>query len=687
MKKWIALLLALTMCVGLLSVGVLADEPGQLYCDGRTSLSQPAGGGMSVALYTAQEGGDGNRINSTDYELSKTGEIGTVTWNGENEVRWDTNGTDVGTTGKIVATAKAGGAAYAIDVTVTEPYLGVYSADPTVNDSGAQLLRENNGEYTVEYTENEAKSVFIYLGMDSCAFTGEVTSANNKIAAVKTSDRLITVTLSEGNSGNIGGSVGFTVQEGEREPDNMSCNIKFTDGSQGGGDPGQGGNGGDQGGEGEQMPEPDNAERELEDSDVASLENQQYSTFELGGVTYRVGVCSWSADENHVSDGALSTGESGYYPWDNVNNMMRAVGFWYEDGTKVSKADLEIIKGAITNPTLTLYAVSGNGDTYPATWTSIPAPYGWPCASIFRFNNKTTGNWLFRASVTIGGEIYEADCPIFHGVSTGETFTPTAQGDAAIVEINEFFSAPIERDPNLMFYMVSIPAGEYNGVIEIPASFPYYVDISGADGPEPTTIINGGIKADNGLCNIANLKLVGAGKNSDEWTEGVNAGKPNDGFYGKAPGEQNNCVFTGFRYAVVCDDIRNGGAYCTFESNKVGLYITETNIETDGGNTYASHFVFSGNDTAIHFSSLRRATDPNWFVFDTCEFIGNTTDIRNTTGRMIFVPKAYFEDDEDNVWDGFTSRNNLVGRVSVYPTATSNELIEIQNPGSSGGPK
>ena len=53
---------------------------------------------------------------------------------------------------------------------------------------------------------------------------------------------------------------------------------------------------------------------------------------------------------------------------------------------------------------------------------------------------------------------------------------------------------------------------------------------------------------------------------------------------------------------------------------------------------------------------------------------------------MIFVPKAYFEDDEDNVWDGFTSRNNLVGRVSVYPTATSNELIEIQNPGSSGGP-
>ena len=87
MKKLLCLLLALTMCIGLLSVGVLADEPGQLYCDnGGTSLSQPAGGGMRITLYIAQEGGDGNRINSTDYELSKTGEIGTVTWNGENEL-------------------------------------------------------------------------------------------------------------------------------------------------------------------------------------------------------------------------------------------------------------------------------------------------------------------------------------------------------------------------------------------------------------------------------------------------------------------------------------------------------------------------------------------------------------------------------------------------------------------------
>jgi len=236
MKKVLSFCLALIMSVSLLPAAALAEnaEPAQLYRDnGQTALSQPLGGEMTLylsTLSTSDEDRVNSRITRSEYDISTTGSVGSVSWatlEGIDAVCWNTNGAVVGATGQIVATHKTSGASYAIDTHVGAPYLGVYDGNPE-QEPTVRMLDESNDEYVVEYTTAPV-NVYIYLGVESCVLSeGTIDqSIQDKVAVTKINDRLLQVTLKQAVEGSFKANVKFTITE-DSDIENQACVIAFT---------------------------------------------------------------------------------------------------------------------------------------------------------------------------------------------------------------------------------------------------------------------------------------------------------------------------------------------------------------------------------------------------------------------------------------------------------------------------
>lgn len=399
----------------------------------------------------------------------------------------------------------------------------------------------------------------------------------------------------------------------------------------------------------------------------------------------------------------LSTSSTGILS-DDTGDVRLAVGLWWKTGsgdgtydvTPLTAEEVAKVKEQITGD-FSLTAVcerSDTGKTLTAGVESVPegTEVGMPCETIFQLPAKRA-TWRFTASCVIGEdedrEEYSASGTISCTVT--QVIKWNDENDSVSVDaINEElkrkvgaenginipgdYRLEINLNETLKEWSNNLAEGEsnpYRGQIEIPEledGVNLSVIIRGADTENGTTLI-GGIKSDYAAVSVENIHFVGNGKENETWKvpddesdSNPNSSAKNYALYGKSQGSAENCTFTGFYYAIECEEgLRACGENNTFTNNHIAWHIGKDH--RNGGNFTARDCRFEGNDIAIRVEHFDR--EPSRYAPIRCVFLDNGVDVRNSD-RWWFIPGNYFEHDgEAELWSFAQGAGNTFG----YPMA------------------
>ena len=185
----------------------------------------------------------------------------------------------------------------------------------------------------------------------------------------------------------------------------------------------------------------------------------------------------------------------------------------------------------------------------------------------------------------------------------------------------------------------------------------------------PVTL-TGGIYSNTIPFSVSGINFKGAGKNYAIWPEGgLNAGNRNVAFEGNSMSNLSFCTFTGYDVAIECgENLRMFGRFNTFTENHIAWKLSE---ECKGdGNPDAQSCVFERNDYALYVEKFNGF--PSNYAPRYCQFIDNTFDVYNGSGRWWFIPGNYFEHKghKGPVYD------TRATSVFCYPMAQSNGAVD-----------
>lgn len=210
---------------------------------------------------------------------------------------------------------------------------------------------------------------------------------------------------------------------------------------------------------------------------------------------------------------------------------------------------------------------------------------------------------------------------------------------------------------------LNLPAVTYDGLVEVGLygeNFSFHLVGTSEEGKQ-TTIPGMWIK-DGGRCSIRNIRFVANEKvkqtyQEETFTCGVFSWYESNQFaHGDVYGI-NNCSFTGFDYGVRST---NKGYACaqfanSFKNCKVG-YLLDCGGKTGGSaNAVTGNSTFENCGTAIEIRSLPNYISAYKYRIYECNFIGNGTDIKSGLSARLYCYRNYF---------GAYSGENILARPS-----------------------
>ena len=382
--------------------------------------------------------------------------------------------------------------------------------------------------------------------------------------------------------------------------------------------------------------------------------------------TYYIGP-SW-ADEN-LEDSPVREDSQGLQE-DETTLWMFKVGFWTaspgaHDGLEYSPVggdDYDALLSRFSDLSITMRPTA-NCSRYPDRYTNET-----DTRLTADMSPVNAGLWVIHVQGTLNSEPINA-----YGKSTCIPLTTTKFAPPAInslEDVKTYFDSVKDVAEDNQVYTFVIPAREeaYTGTLETPAT-PTGVDVKftiegGTDSSGHSVTIKGGVEANANETALVNLNFAGKGKDVEN---------DNDCLTGKGLARYENCTFTGFYKAVVCEgesDLRWGGSECTFENNHIALYMNSTQV--NGGNGDMNNMIFRNNDIALDLEHFA----PGMQVYDhhitRCQFIDNQWDVCNATGRAFFLPKNYFAN--GSTVGIIKVCPESTGKVSAFPTATTTDF-------------
>jgi len=248
----------------------------------------------------------------------------------------------------------------------------------------------------------------------------------------------------------------------------------------------------------------------------------------------------------------------------------------------------------------------------------------------YQFQRKNSGFWILRVKGSLEGEAVSARM-IYQASWMGEE------------ETLDFFVFSEEQTQDLLNHL--IPVEDKEPVIHLPEgaldwnlTVPDTVDklvIYGAErneNGENTTVFRGTITANNAWLDLHLLTMQGNGSMTDT------------GISGTARVSYMGCIFEGYGEAIHTSAYTLDGVSTIFRNNAIAV-VLDTDVSCGNGNL---HFCeFRDNVVGIHFKHFPETVSVSGsFYFFRSVFADNLFDVWNGLERRIFLPKLYFEQDE-----------------------------------------
>ena len=369
-----------------------------------------------------------------------------------------------------------------------------------------------------------------------------------------------------------------------------------------------------------------------------------------------------------------------------------AVGLWWKDSsgefTMLSPSEVEQVKQQATF-SLEFQPLSA-APVNPPAWeqpdddelaTKMPAA-GW-----YRMKARHEGNWRVVATCTMkdSGETYTAYGEFVRGIinyiDVPDCKTVGEINAAVQTQMNQIKNSGTQRRTQIRVIMQE---PEYTGQIvvpEVPEGIRDIMDGVTFEGWNNSgrVTLRGGIRSDDAGIYPANISFIGAGKDETKWPEGgANAGAENAAIYGAGGGSEDNCVFTGYYYAIkMTGGVRLCGTRNHFKNNHIAWYVG--GHKDYGGNPNAELCVFEENDIAIQIEEFSDYLPMSFYAPGRCEFIDNTLDVQlnqeKIGNRTWFIPGNYFAQTDENGTPQLETRISPAAAVSFYPMRKGDQLI------------
>lgn len=351
------------------------------------------------------------------------------------------------------------------------------------------------------------------------------------------------------------------------------------------------------------------------------------------------------------------------------------IGFYVSEGAEgfdriEDPALIEDLKGAFSDLTVKVWALPNHvmgcetPDVFPAIYESTVNESCAEC-TVLELGVENRGDYLITATGVIGDKTYETYTFLYWDCREAIRFEYDEEKPEKdwIVQINAFLDNLVQEgedgELDTCAAIVDLPAGEYEGYIEVPNDLGrMHVNIYGSYGNE-RTILHGGILSDAQFATyVEEIDFVGNGRNNKFAKDGAT---PNYALTGPCYVKARRCSFTGYDIALDGRDVHKSAINCTFENNGTAILFGEGE-EVAYDPTYSGN-TFRGNGIAFDFQFVPAEHPMTFFDFESNRFIDNEVDIWNRLGRRIFIPGCYFAET--------TEEGETVRSVSIVPSATS----------------
>lgn len=367
-----------------------------------------------------------------------------------------------------------------------------------------------------------------------------------------------------------------------------------------------------------------------------------------------------------------------------------AVGLWWKNGpdefTMLSPEEAEQVKQQ-ADFSLKFQPLSAAPVDPPAKIPASEEEYaaGMPETSRYLLKARHEGNWRVVATCVMKGQTYTACGEFERGIINSIDVT----GCNTVDEINAAVQRKMDQIENSgtqrrTQIRVIMEAPEYTGQIVVPSVPDSIRDImdgvtfEGHSNSGRVTLY-GGIRSDDAGIYASNISFIGAGKENPTWpADGDNAGAENAALYGAGGGSEDNCVFTGYYYAIkMAGSVRLCGTRNRFKNNHIAWYVEYH--DDYGGNPNAERCVFEENDIAIQIEKFSDYLPMSFYAPGRCEFIDNELDVQlnqeKIGNRTWFIPGNYFVHTAENGATQLETRISPATAVSFYPMRNGDQLI------------
>lgn len=310
---------------------------------------------------------------------------------------------------------------------------------------------------------------------------------------------------------------------------------------------------------------------------------------------------------------------------------------------------------------------------------------GMPATSRYLLKARHEGNWRVVATCVMNGQTYTAcgefERGIINYIDVPDCKTVDEINAAVQTQMNQIENSGTQRRTQIRVIMQE---PEYTGQIVVPSVPDSIRDImDGVTFERPSNLgrvtLYGGIRSDDAGIYASNISFIGAGKENPTWpADGDNAGAENAALYGAGGGSEDNCVFTGYYYAIkMAGSVRLCGTRNRFKNNHIAWYVG--GHKDYGGNPNAEDCTFEKNDIAIQIEKFSDYLPMSFYAPGRCEFIDNELDVKlNPDGignRTWFIPGNYFVHTAENGATQLETRISPAAAVSFYPMRNGDQLI------------
>ena len=300
-------------------------------------------------------------------------------------------------------------------------------------------------------------------------------------------------------------------------------------------------------------------------------------------------------------------------------------------------------------------------DVFPAIYESTVNESCAEC-TVLELGVENRGDYLITASGKIGNKTYETYTFLYWDCREAIRFEYDEEKLEKdwIAQINAFLDDLVQENTDMdrihvSAAIVDLPAGEYEGYIEVPNDLGrMHVNIYGSYGNE-RTILHGGILSNAQFAtHVEEIDFVGNGRNNKFAKDGAT---PNYAFTGPCYVKARRCSFTDYMVALDGRGVHKSAINCTFENNGTAILFGEG----EGGGNLKKQ---------VLYYPQAAARDCKSFIFDT-NFYGGKSPIVSVNFTKTFLIPA-------GALDGATftvmRHDQLLARITFAPAAATFSL-------------